>query len=59
MASPGLRERVRLQAIQQGGGYFRGDVNEVLTLPGLGDRSGLLGALALAMDFSGSQASSA
>jgi len=59
MATPGLLERVRLQAIQHGGGYFRGDVNEVLTLPGLGDRSGLLGALALAMDLSGSQASSA
>jgi fructokinase len=48
MATPGLIGRVRAKAIDLGNGYFRGDAGEVVTLPGLGDRAGLLGALALA-----------
>ena len=48
MGTPGLIERVRLQAVELGGGYFRGDPSEVVVLPGLGDKAGLLGALALA-----------
>ena len=47
MASPGLIERVRVQAAALGAGYFAGDVAQIVTLPGLGDRAGLLGALAL------------
>lgn len=48
MATPGLIERVRREADRLGNGYFRGKAGEVVVPPGLGDRSGLLGALALA-----------
>lgn len=48
MGTPRLIDRVREQAVTLGGGYFKGDPNEVVVLPGLGDRAGLLGALALA-----------
>ncbi len=48
MGTPGLLERVQQQAIILGGGYFRGDPAEIVTLPGLGDKAGMLGALALA-----------
>ena len=48
MGAPGLIDRVRRQAVTLGGRYFRGDPNEIVVLPGLGDKAGLLGALALA-----------
>jgi fructokinase len=48
MGTIGLIERVRAQAEQLAGGYFPGNVHEIVTLPGLGDKAGLLGALALA-----------
>jgi fructokinase len=48
MGTPGLIDRVRQKAMALGGGYFRGDANEIVVLPGLGDKAGLLGALALA-----------
>jgi fructokinase len=48
MATPGLLDRVRRVAARLGAGYFRGQAAEVIVPPGLGDRSGLLGALALA-----------
>ena len=48
MATPGLIERVRAKADRIGNGYFRGKASEIVVPPGLGDRSGLLGALALA-----------
>lgn len=48
MGTPGLLERVRTEAERLGNGYFRGKASEIVVLPGLGDRSGLLGALALA-----------
>ena len=48
MATPGLIERVRTEADRLGAGYFRGRAEEIVVPPGLGDRSGLLGALALA-----------
>jgi fructokinase len=51
MATPGLIEHVRNEATSLGGGYFRGDPHEVITLPGLGDKAGLLGALALAQSL--------
>lgn len=47
MGTPGLIDRVRRQAVTLGGGYFRGDPNEIVVLPRLGDKAGLLGALAL------------
>lgn len=50
MGTPGLLERVRVEAAAMGKGYFRGDPREVVVAPGLGDKSGLLGALALAQD---------
>jgi fructokinase len=48
MGTPGLIDRVRQEATTLGGGYFRGDPAELVVLPGLGDKAGLLGALALA-----------
>ncbi len=48
MGTPGLIDRVRRQAVMLGSGYFRGDANQIVVLPGLGDKAGLLGALALA-----------
>lgn len=48
MGTPGLLERVQAEAERLGNGYFRGKAREIVVAPGLGDRSGLLGALALA-----------
>lgn len=48
MGTPGLIERVRAEAERLGNGYFRGKASEIVVRPGLGDRAGLLGALALA-----------
>lgn len=48
MGTQGLIDRVKQQAGTLGGGYFRGDPNEIIVPPGLGDKAGLLGALALA-----------
>jgi fructokinase len=48
MGTPGLIDRVRSEAARLGAGYFRGDAAEIVCLPGLGDKAGLLGALALA-----------
>jgi fructokinase len=50
MATPGLLLRVQNEASRLGKGYFRGNAGDVIVLPGLGDRAGLLGGLALAMD---------
>ncbi len=50
MGTPGLLDRVRAQAGRLGGGYFRGQTDDIIVLPRLGDRAGLLGGLALAMD---------
>jgi fructokinase len=46
----GLLDRVRMIAAELGGGYFRGDPRRIIVPPALGERAGLLGALALAMD---------
>jgi fructokinase len=50
MGTPALLDRVRAQAKQKGAGYFRGDPEQIIVAPGLGDNAGLLGGLALAMD---------
>ena len=52
MQPPGLIGRVREQAARLGNGYFGSatDYEMLIVEPGLGTRSGLLGALALAMD---------
>jgi fructokinase len=48
--TPGLIQRVKRHAAELGKGYFRGNPDEIIVPPGLGDRAGLLGGLALAMD---------
>ncbi|NJS13745.1 MAG: ROK family protein [Sphingopyxis sp.] len=50
MATPLLLSRIQREAARLGGNYFKGDFSRVIVAPGLGDRSGLLGALALAVD---------
>lgn len=50
MATPGLIDHVRAEALRLGGGYFRGDPQTVIVPPALGDQAGIMGALALAMD---------
>jgi len=47
MATAGLRERAAEQAVLLGNGYFGGDPTQIVMAPGLGEHSGLLGALAL------------
>jgi fructokinase len=49
MNTPGMIDRVRAVATQAGAGYFVGDPSEVVVSPGLGQNSGLLGALAVAL----------
>ena len=49
MGSAGLIDRVQELAERLGAGYFTSSAKETVALPGLGDRSGLLGALALAI----------
>jgi fructokinase len=49
MSTPGLLDRVRTEATKLGSSYFRGVANEIIVAPGLGDKAGLLGGLALAM----------
>ncbi len=50
MGTNGLLENIRAQAELLGSKYFQGNPQEVIVTPALGDRSGLLGGLVLAMD---------
>lgn len=50
MATAGLIDTVRQQAAELGGGYFRSDPMQSVTLPALGDNAGLMGAYALALN---------
>jgi fructokinase len=52
MGTAGLLDRVHNCATDLGAGYFKGKPKDIVVLPGLGERSGLLGALSLAMDAS-------
>jgi fructokinase len=52
-STPGLLDRVRAKADALGSAYFRGQASEIIVSPGLGDRAGLLGGLALAADAAG------
>jgi fructokinase len=51
MGTPGLIERVRDTARALGKGYFKGDADDVIVTPALGDSAGLFGGLALAQDI--------
>jgi fructokinase len=50
-ATPALRDRICAQADELGRGYFRGQASDIIVAPGLGDKAGLLGGLALAQDI--------
>jgi fructokinase len=49
MQTPGLLARVVDEARASGGGYFPGDVDDIVVLPSLGQDAGLLGALAVGL----------
>jgi fructokinase len=49
MGAAGLLDMVRREAVGLGSGYFAGNAEEIVVAPGLGDRSGLMGALAIAV----------
>lgn len=51
METPRLLDRVRGAASVLGGGYFVGKPEDIIVPPGLGDKAGLLGGLALAQDI--------
>lgn len=53
MAAPGLLEQARGRAAHYAADYFPGDVRDIVVSPGLGERSGLLGALILAQQAAG------
>jgi fructokinase len=50
MGTAGLIEHVRESAVRLGKGYFRGNPDDIVVPPALGERAGLLGGLALAQD---------
>lgn len=47
--TPGLLDKIRAEAAIAGGGYFVGDPQDLVVSPALGNNSGLLGALAVAL----------
>jgi fructokinase len=49
MASEGLLDLVRSETEAASAGYFVGDAQKIVTLPGLGGDAGLMGALAVAL----------
>lgn len=50
MGTPGLLDKVVTAAKDLGAGYFRTDAAVIISLPQLGDDTGLMGALALALN---------
>jgi fructokinase len=51
--APGLIDAVRAEANRQGAGYFPVDFTSIISAPGLGENSGLLGAFLLGQRASG------
>lgn len=51
MHTPGLIERVKVQASQLAGGYFRSKSEQIISAPALGVNAGLLGALSLILSL--------
>ena len=51
MATPQLLRRIRQHTTGLGCGYFRGEADEIVVPPALGEHAGLLGGLALAQDM--------
>lgn len=49
MATPGLIDLVRTSADDLGQGYFATTASDIISLPGLGDDAGLMGAFALSL----------
>lgn len=49
--TPGLLDMVRAEAERSAAGYFAANMGEAIVAPGLGERSGLLGALAVALSL--------
>lgn len=50
MGAPGLLQAVKFEAERIGNGYFVGKAGEVAVAPALGDKAGLMGALALLLE---------
>lgn len=49
LGTPGLLDRIRAHARHFSRGYFVGDPENIITAPALGEQTGLLGALAIAL----------
>jgi fructokinase len=54
MGTPGLLDQVKTEATRLGSSYFRGVAKDIIVAPGLGNKAGLLGGLALALDVAAS-----
>jgi fructokinase len=46
----GFHDRIGLETARLGAGYFRSRADKIIVPPAFGDKAGLMGALAIAMD---------